>query len=119
MYASYALNTESGCNSAMCKTSQSVKRTVLRQLQNFMLVCQLKTSETISFSVGKTSNFAVVPARLIVDKKDHGIQMFIVQLRDRQTHQPLPGKVKYSSKLLLNKIVTLEQSGHNFPLSYK
>lgn len=43
--------------------------------------------------MGKSSNFATVPARLIVDGKDHGIQMFIVQLRDMQTHQPLPGKL--------------------------
>ena len=50
----------------------------------------------VIFSVGKSSNFAVVPARLIVDKKDHGIQMFIVQLRDRQTHQPLPGMLQSS-----------------------
>ncbi|KAL9961614.1 hypothetical protein ACROYT_G030588 [Oculina patagonica] len=42
-------------------------------------------------NLGKSSNFATVPARLIVDGKDHGIQMFIVQLRDMQTHQPLPG----------------------------
>ncbi|KAL9961620.1 hypothetical protein ACROYT_G030602 [Oculina patagonica] len=42
-------------------------------------------------NMGKSSNFAIVPARLIVDRKDHGIQMFIVQLRDLQTHQPLPG----------------------------
>ena len=41
--------------------------------------------------MGKSSNFATVPARLIVDGKDHGIQMFIVQLRDLQTHQPMPG----------------------------
>ena len=44
------------------------------------------------FLVGKTSNFATVPARLIVDGTDHGIQMFLVQLRDLETHQPLPGK---------------------------
>ena len=50
----------------------------------------------VILSVGKSSNFAVVPARLIVDKKDHGIQMFIVQLRDRQTHQPLPGMLQSS-----------------------
>lgn len=43
--------------------------------------------------MGKSSNFATVPARLIVDEKDRGIQMFMVQLRDLQTHQPLPGKV--------------------------
>ena len=42
--------------------------------------------------MGKTSNFATVPARLIVDGTDHGIQMFLVQLRDLETHQPLPGK---------------------------
>ena len=66
--------------------------------------------------MGKSSNFAVVPARLIVDKKDHGIQMFIVQLRDRQTHQPLPGKVL--CKITVYKIVALE-SRQYFPLSYK
>ena len=42
--------------------------------------------------MGKTSNFATVPARLIIDGTDHGIQMFLVQLRDLETHQPLPGK---------------------------
>ena len=42
--------------------------------------------------MGKTSNFATVPARLIVDGTDRGIQMFLVQLRDLETHQPLPGK---------------------------
>jgi len=56
-------------------------------------------NSVIFFSVGKSSNFAVVPARLIVDKKDHGIQMFIVQLWDRQTHQPLPGKVLFKTSI--------------------
>ncbi|XP_068705320.1 peroxisomal acyl-coenzyme A oxidase 1-like [Montipora foliosa] len=42
-------------------------------------------------NMGKSSNFATVPARLILEGKDHGIQMFIVQLRDRKTHQPMPG----------------------------
>lgn len=42
-------------------------------------------------NMGKSSNFATVPARLIVGSKDHGIQMFLVQLRDLQTHQPMPG----------------------------
>ena len=42
--------------------------------------------------MGKTSNFATAPARLIVDGTDRGIQMFLVQLRDLETHQPLPGK---------------------------
>ena len=55
----------------------------------------------VILSVGKSSNFAVVPARLIVDKKDHGIQMFIVQLRDRQTHQPLPGMLQCGQDSLM------------------
>ena len=67
--------------------------------------------------MGKSSNFAVVPARLIVDEKDHGIQMFIVQLRDRQTHQPLPGKVLFKTAIILNKIVTLDY--RHFLLSYR
>ena len=48
--------------------------------------------------MGKTSNFATVPARLIVDGTDHGIQMFLVQLRDLETHQPLPGKTSLQEK---------------------
>ena len=53
--------------------------------------------------MGKSSNFATVPARLIVDGRDYGIQMFLVQLRDLKTHQPLPGKT------LLQHTITLKQ----------
>ena len=60
----------------------------------------------ISFIVGKSSNFATVPARLIVDGKDHGIQMFIVQLRDLHTHQPMPGQVQQNFEDLNSDPVT-------------
>jgi acyl-CoA oxidase len=36
-------------------------------------------------------NYAVVMAQLYSLGKNHGIHPFIVQLRDEETHKPLPG----------------------------
>ncbi len=52
------------------------------------------------------ANFGIVYARLISNGKDHGVQPFMVQMRDLNTHEPLPGfemgdigpKVGYHSK---------------------
>jgi acyl-CoA oxidase len=41
--------------------------------------------------LGLTANHAVVMARLISNGKDHGPHTFIVQIRDLETHKPLPG----------------------------
>ena len=41
--------------------------------------------------VGHTSTHAVVPARLITRGKDHGMHLFLVQLRSLEDHTPLPG----------------------------
>lgn len=41
--------------------------------------------------MGLFSNHALVMARLIIEGKDHGVQPFIVQTRDRDTHMPMPG----------------------------
>jgi len=41
--------------------------------------------------VGHTANFAVVAAQLYIDNENKGVQMFIVQVRDRETHMPMPG----------------------------
>ena len=41
--------------------------------------------------VGKTSNTSVVFANLIVNGEDHGPHAFIVPIRDRKEHMPLPG----------------------------
>ena len=41
--------------------------------------------------LGKTANFCVVVARLVTLDTDHGIHIFLVQLRDMHTHEPLPG----------------------------
>jgi len=43
------------------------------------------------FSVGHTANYAVVVAQLYTHGVCHGIHPFIVQLRDEDTHMPLPG----------------------------
>lgn len=43
------------------------------------------------FSVGHSSNYAVVVAQLYTKGVCHGIHPFIVQLRDEETWMPLPG----------------------------
>lgn len=43
------------------------------------------------FLVGHSANYAVVVAQLYTQGKCHGIHPFIVQLRDEETHMPLPG----------------------------
>jgi acyl-CoA oxidase len=41
--------------------------------------------------MGKTANHAVLFARLITKGKDHGVQPFIIQIRDEKSHMPLSG----------------------------
>jgi hypothetical protein len=41
--------------------------------------------------LGKTANYAVVMAELIVNGERKGPHPFMVQLRDEETHQTLPG----------------------------
>lgn len=41
--------------------------------------------------MGHSANYAVVVAQLYTQGKNHGIHPFIVQLRDEETHVPLPG----------------------------
>lgn len=41
--------------------------------------------------LGKVANHVVTQAQLIIDNKNHGVQTFIVQIRDMETHKPLPG----------------------------
>lgn len=59
----------------------------------------------ISFlAVGHSANYAIVVAQLFSQEKCHGIHPFIVQLRDEETHIPLPGiKIgEIGSKLGMN-----------------
>ncbi|KAG7200556.1 hypothetical protein KM043_001117 [Ampulex compressa] len=41
--------------------------------------------------LGHTANYAVVVAQLYTNGKSRGIHPFIVQLRDEETHEPMPG----------------------------
>ena len=43
-------------------------------------------------TVGKTSNHVVCMAQLYTGGKSYGIHAFLVQIRDVNTHQPLPGE---------------------------
>lgn len=44
--------------------------------------------------LGKSANYCVLMARLIIENRDYGVHAFIVQLRDLDNHQSLPGKFK-------------------------
>ncbi|XP_023945597.2 probable peroxisomal acyl-coenzyme A oxidase 1 [Bicyclus anynana] len=41
--------------------------------------------------LGQTANYAIVVAQLYTKGECHGVHLFIVQLRDEETHMPLPG----------------------------
>ncbi|XP_068627061.1 acyl-coenzyme A oxidase 1-like [Battus philenor] len=41
--------------------------------------------------LGHTANYCVVMARLYIKDKSYGIHPFLVQIRDEETHMPLPG----------------------------
>lgn len=58
----------------------------------------------IWIAVGHTANYAVVMAQMYTDGVSRGIHPFIVQLRDEETHMPLPGQqfVQYYTFLILS-----------------
>ncbi|XP_053963812.1 probable peroxisomal acyl-coenzyme A oxidase 1 [Anastrepha ludens] len=41
--------------------------------------------------LGHCSNFCLLVAQLYIDNEPKGVQMFFVELRDEETHMPLPG----------------------------
>ena len=43
-------------------------------------------------AVGKTANACVVMAQLISNGQNLGMHSFLVQIRDLDTHQPMPGE---------------------------
>jgi hypothetical protein len=52
------------------------------------------------FTVGQTANYAVVVAQLHTKGVCHGIHPFIVQLRDEETHKPMPGMCSSEARLI-------------------
>ncbi|KAJ2940650.1 hypothetical protein O0L34_g14757 [Tuta absoluta] len=57
-------------------------------------------------AMGHTANYAVVVAQLYTKGQCHGVHSFIVQLRDEETHMPLPGRKigDIGAKLGLNAV---------------
>ncbi|CAH2102908.1 unnamed protein product [Euphydryas editha] len=41
--------------------------------------------------LGQVANYCIVVAQLYTKRKCHGVHLFIVQVRDEDTHEPLPG----------------------------
>ena len=62
--------------------------------------------------MGKSSTHAVVPAQLISKGQEHGIHLFIVQLRDLGTLEPLPGTV-YAALCFMYSFLLSNQDIHS------
>ncbi len=65
-----------------------------RETDSFVLNTPTLTSTKFwPGSLGKTANYALLMAQLYTPNRDHpcGLQMFLVQIRDLNTHEPLPG----------------------------
>lgn len=41
--------------------------------------------------MGHTANYCIVVAQLYTNGHCHGIHSFVIQIRDEETHMPLPG----------------------------
>ena len=52
----------------------------------------LGENEFFLYLVGKTSNHVVLMAQLIIKGKSYGLHPFIVQIRDMDNHEPMPGE---------------------------
>lgn len=84
--------------------------------------------------MGKTANHVVLYARLISQGKDHGVNAFIILIRDTEDHRPLPGiqvgdigpkmgfktsdqgflsfdNVRYPRSALLSRFVSISEDG--------
>lgn len=62
------------------------------QRQEF--VCHSPTLSSIKWwpgGLGKTATHVILMARLIIGKRDYGPHAFVVQIRDLETHKPMPG----------------------------
>jgi len=73
---------------------QSVKTTATYDPATKEFVLRTPTQADMKFwigNLGKTAQMAVVFAQLITKGKNQGVHAFVVPVRDRRTHLPLPG----------------------------
>lgn len=59
--------------------------------------------------VGHTCNYAIVMAQLYTKEKCYGIHSFIVQIRDEETWQPMPGNlmINYYTFHNISKLINM------------
>lgn len=69
--------------------NENLKIQVLRKFSKQNLKIQKLLQ--LASNPGRTANYAIVYARLLVHGQDLGIHNFMVQIRDLQTHKPMPG----------------------------
>ncbi|XP_054739565.1 probable peroxisomal acyl-coenzyme A oxidase 1 [Anastrepha obliqua] len=63
-----------------------------RQADEFVLNTPTLTSyKWWPGGLGQTVNYCIVVAQLYIDNEPLGVQLFVLQVRDEQTHAPLPG----------------------------
>ncbi|CAD8157441.1 unnamed protein product [Paramecium pentaurelia] len=88
---------------------QSLQTTATYDQNTDEFIIHTPTVEAVKFwpgELGFLANWALVYAKLIVNNKSHGVQAFMVPIRDLNTHKPLPGievgdigpKIGYTSK---------------------
>lgn len=73
---------------------RGLETTATYDKQKRQFVIDSPTLTSIKFwpgSAGKSSNYAIVMAKLILDGRDCGIHAFLVQLRSLDDHRPMPG----------------------------
>lgn len=58
---------------------------------NSRYVYDTKRIEKKSFLVGKSTNYAIVQAQLYTKGVCYGLHPFLVQIRDHESHMPMPG----------------------------
>jgi len=73
---------------------RNLETTATYELEREQFVLHSPTVTSTKFwpgGLGKTMNHAIVVAQLIIGGKRYGVHPFFVQLRDIDTHRPLPG----------------------------
>jgi hypothetical protein len=75
-----------------CNGTKNVCRKFVLQYELQLYSVILISAGLFILTVGQTANYAVVVAQLHTKGVCHGIHPFIVQLRDEETHKPMPGR---------------------------
>ncbi|KAL4508172.1 hypothetical protein ABPG72_021545 [Tetrahymena utriculariae] len=73
---------------------QSLETTATFDIDNQEFIINSPTLSSTKWwpgELGITSTHVVAFAQLLIDGKNYGVQAFIVQIRDTETHEPLPG----------------------------